>query len=61
MATPPTRRSLRCPSLDACLCSPSVDSDELYNAEHALLQALQRQDLDALTALLTSTSSTCGC
>jgi ketosteroid isomerase-like protein len=29
-----------------------VDSDELYNAEHALLQALQRQDLDALTALL---------
>jgi ketosteroid isomerase-like protein len=30
-----------------------VDSDELYNAEHALLQALQRQDLDALTALLT--------
>jgi ketosteroid isomerase-like protein len=31
---------------------PSADSDELYNAEHALLQALQRQDLDALTALL---------
>jgi ketosteroid isomerase-like protein len=29
-----------------------VDSDELYNAEHAFLQALQRQDLDALTALL---------
>jgi ketosteroid isomerase-like protein len=29
-----------------------VDSDELYNAEHALLQALQRQDLDSLTALL---------
>jgi ketosteroid isomerase-like protein len=30
-----------------------VDSDELCNAEHGLLQALQRQDLDALTALLT--------
>jgi ketosteroid isomerase-like protein len=30
-----------------------VDSDELHNAERALLQALQRRDLDALTALLT--------
>ena len=30
-----------------------MDSNELYNAEHALLQALRRQDLDALTALLT--------
>ena len=30
-----------------------MDSDELCNAEHGLLQALQRQDLDALTALLT--------
>jgi ketosteroid isomerase-like protein len=29
-----------------------VDSDELYDAEHALLQALHRQDLHALTALL---------
>jgi ketosteroid isomerase-like protein len=29
-----------------------VGSDELYDAEHALLQALQGQDLDVLTALL---------
>jgi ketosteroid isomerase-like protein len=29
-----------------------VVSDELYDAEHALLQALQRQDLDTLTASL---------
>ena len=30
-----------------------MNSDELYQAEQALLQALQRHDLDALTALLT--------
>jgi ketosteroid isomerase-like protein len=30
-----------------------MGSDELYDAEQALLQALQRQDLDTLTALLT--------
>jgi ketosteroid isomerase-like protein len=30
-----------------------VGSDEFDDAEHALLQALQRQDLDTLTALLT--------
>jgi ketosteroid isomerase-like protein len=30
-----------------------VCSDEFYDAEHALLQALQRHDLDALTAFLT--------
>jgi ketosteroid isomerase-like protein len=30
-----------------------VGSDQFYDAEHALLQALQRQDLDTLTALLT--------
>jgi ketosteroid isomerase-like protein len=35
-----------------CLCSPGVGSDELYDVEHALLQALQRQDLDSLTASL---------
>jgi hypothetical protein len=29
-----------------------VGSDELFDAEHALLQALRRQDLDTLTALL---------
>ena len=29
-----------------------MGSDELYGAEHALLQALQRQDLETLTALL---------
>jgi ketosteroid isomerase-like protein len=29
-----------------------VGSDELYDAEHALLQAMQGQDLDVLTALL---------
>jgi hypothetical protein len=29
-----------------------VGSDEFYDAEHALLQALQRQDLDTLTGLL---------
>ena len=29
-----------------------MGSDELYDAEHALLQALRRQDLDTLTALL---------
>jgi ketosteroid isomerase-like protein len=29
-----------------------VAIDELYDAEHALLQALQRQDLDTVTALL---------
>ena len=30
-----------------------MSSDELYDAEHALLQALQRRDLDTLTASLT--------
>jgi ketosteroid isomerase-like protein len=30
-----------------------VGGDELYDVEHALLQALQRHDLDALTASLT--------
>jgi ketosteroid isomerase-like protein len=29
-----------------------VGSDELYEAEHALLQALRRQDLDTVTAVL---------
>ena len=29
-----------------------MGSDELYDAEHALLRALRRQDLDMLTALL---------
>jgi ketosteroid isomerase-like protein len=52
--SPPNRGSLRgCSSIEACLCSPGVGSDELYDAEHALLQALQRQDLDTLTASLT--------
>lgn len=29
-----------------------MDTDELYDAEHALLQALQRQDLETVTLLL---------
>lgn len=36
----------------APLCSPGVNTDELYDAEHALLRALQRRDFDAVTLLL---------